>query len=112
MTIIVDTQDERILDQIKKQLNRLIDVISVSDLTKKDFAERELVLVKVSSGVKEKVKIKQLVKRCAAAVIEAGPDYMIIEISASQDVVEDFLASLKIFGIKELVRTGRIAMLK
>lgn len=112
MTIVVDAPDERILDQIKKQLNRLIDVISVVDMTKRDCLERELVLVKVNIGPKTKDKVRALAKKYKAAVIEINPAYVILEATLEQSKINEFLEVLKTFGISELVRTGRIAMVK
>lgn len=112
MTIVADAADERILDQIKKQLNRLIDVINVVDLTKKNFVERELILVKVSSKPKDKEKLRQLAKKYKAEIIERKEDYIMFELISAQEKVEGFLNSLKPFGINELVRSGRIAMVK
>lgn len=112
MTIVVDAPDERILDQIKKQLNRLIDVINVVDLTKKNFVERELILVKVSFKPKDKEKLKQLAKKYKAIIIEKKEDYIMFELTAEQERINEFIDSLKSFGVNELVRTGRIAMVK
>lgn len=112
MTIVVDAPDERILDQIKKQLNRLIDIINVVDLTKKNFVDRELILVKVSFKPKDKEKLKQLAKKHKAAIIEKKEDYVMFELTAEQERINEFIDSLKSFGVNELVRTGRIAMVK
>lgn len=112
MTIVVDAADEKILEQIKKQLNRLIDVITVSDLTKKEHVERELMLVKVCVKAKDKPKVKQLAKKFKAALSQAKNDYIILEITAERNRINAFLAALKGFRISELVRTGKIAMLK
>ncbi len=112
MTIVVEAADEKILEQIKKQLNRLIDVISVTDLTKKDYIERELVLVKVASTAETKPKIAKLANKFLAKVLEAKKDYLLLEAISEQHKLKDFLDSLQEFGIKELVRTGRIAITK
>jgi acetolactate synthase I/III small subunit len=110
MTIVVDTKDEAILEQIEKQLNKLIDVITVTDVTKKEHVDRELVLVKVSYSVKEKTKIETILHKFVAKLIAHKEDYAIIEAVGDQEQIKQLLEALDQFGVKELVRTGRIAM--
>ena len=110
MTIVVDTDDEKILEQIKKQLNRLIDVLIVADFTKKEHVERELVLVKVSCPAKVKAKLEDVLNKFQAKLIRRKEDIAIIEFTAGQQDIKELLDELKNFGIKELVRTGKIAM--
>ncbi len=112
MTIVVDAKDERILEQIIKQLRRLIDTISVTDLTKKDFIHRELALVKIVLTKENRQKINTLVNRYKAQIMETEKDLAIIEICSESEAIKEFLAALKSFGIKELMRTGRVAMAK
>lgn len=112
MTIVVDAKDERILEQIVKQLRKLIDTISVVDLTKKDFIHRELALVKISLGKEKRSKISSLIHRYKAEILNESEDSAILEICADSEKVEEFLEELKDFGIKELMRTGRVAMAK
>lgn len=112
MTIVVDASDERILEQIIKQLRRLIDTISVSDLTKKDFIHRELALVKINYTKEIRSKIATLMKKYKGQIIETERDTAIIEICLESDEVKEFLEALRAFGIKELMRTGRVAMIK
>lgn len=112
MTIVVDAPDERILEQIIKQLRRLIDTISVSDLTKKDFIHRELALVKINYTKEIRSKITTLMKKYKGQIIETERDTAIIEICSESDKVKEFLETLRAFGIKELMRTGRVAMAK
>lgn len=112
MTIVTDAPDERILEQIIKQLRRLIDTISVSDLTKKDFIHRELALVKINYSKENKSKINTLICKYKAQIAETEKDTAIIEICSESDIVKEFLENLKHFGIKELMRTGRVAMAK
>lgn len=112
MTIVVDAPDERILEQIKKQLNRLIDVISVVDLTKKDLVERELILVRVRAKPKDKEKLKAISRKYHADIIETKSGFVILGITAEEEKINQFLAALKDFEIKELIRSGKIAMIK
>jgi len=112
MTIVVNAEDERILEQIKKQLHKLIDVITVIDLTKKEFFERELVLVKVAAGRENKSKLEKIVHKFNAEVLHSDKDSEILEAALKEEEVRDFLSVLKEFGIKQLVRTGKIAIPK
>ncbi|MDD5255800.1 MAG: acetolactate synthase small subunit [Candidatus Omnitrophica bacterium] len=110
MTIVVEVADEKILEQIKKQLNKLIDVITVTDFTKKEHVDRELVLVKVNYSPKEKQKLQGALERYLARIVYHKQDTAIIEAVGDQHQIKEFLQELSSFGIKELVRTGRLAM--
>jgi acetolactate synthase-1/3 small subunit len=110
MTIVVEAEDEKILEQIKKQLNKLIDVISVTDFTKKEHVDRELILVKLNYSAKQKTKLENIVSKYVAKVIQYKGDTAILEAVGDQEQIKELLDYLKPFGIKELVRTGRIAV--
>ena len=112
MTIVVETPDIRILEQIIKQLRKLIDTISVVDLTKKDFVQRELALVKVNYNKKIKSKIDTLLKRYKnnTRLIRHSQTGAIIEVCATSEEVAELILHLKPYGIKELMRTGRVAI--
>lgn len=110
MTIVVYAEDEKILEQIKKQLNKLIDIITVTDFTKKEHVEGELILVKLNYSSEDKPKIKTLLDRYTAKIVHAQDDTAIIEAVGDQERIKQLLAVLEQFGIKELVRTGRIAI--
>ncbi len=110
MTIVVEAKDEQILEQIKKQLHKLIDVISVTDFTKKEHVERELILAKVSYQSKDKAKLEGLLDKYAGKIIHHKGDTAIIEAVGDQEHIRQLLEALAQFGIKELIRTGRIAM--
>jgi acetolactate synthase-1/3 small subunit len=110
MTIVVEAKDENILEQIKKQLNKLIDVITVTDFTKKDHVERELVILKVACLAKNKAKVESLTKKIGGRVIQFKNDTAIIEAVGEQAQIKQLLESLSVFGIKELIRTGKIAL--
>ncbi|MFH1201853.1 MAG: acetolactate synthase small subunit [Candidatus Omnitrophota bacterium] len=112
MTIIVDTADEKILEQIKKQLHKLIDIITVVDLTKKEFLERELVLLKVNVGAKDKAKLNQIIDKLPIRIIETSAENVILEIVGDYPIVKESLEALKPFGISQLTRTGRVAISK
>ena len=110
MTIVLDAKDEMVLEQIKKQLNKLIDVISVTDFTKKEHVDRELILVKIRCGQKDKAKLSRLLKRYAAKLVQHKNNLAIIEAAGDQQQIRGLIGDLDKFGIKELARTGRLAI--
>jgi acetolactate synthase-1/3 small subunit len=110
MTIVVEAKDENILEQIKKQLNKLVDVITVTDFTKKEHIERELILVKVNYSAKDKARLEGLLNKYVAKIIQHKGDTAIIEAADEQPRIKQLLEALGQFGIKELVRTGKIAI--
>ncbi|MDP2921745.1 MAG: acetolactate synthase small subunit [Candidatus Omnitrophota bacterium] len=112
MTMVVEAEDEKILEQIKKQLNKLIDIISVTDFTKKAHVDRELVLAKVSYSQKDKAKFENSIAKTGAKIVQKTAGFVIIEMLGDQTEIKALLDSLKQFGIKELVRSGRIAISK
>jgi acetolactate synthase-1/3 small subunit len=109
MTIVVDG-DERTLDQIKKQLNKLIDVIKVVDYKEGGFLDRELILVKVAVTAKTRPQILEAVETSGARIENAGSRSISVEASGDQVKINTLIELLRPFGILEVVRTGRIAM--
>jgi acetolactate synthase I/III small subunit len=109
MTIVVKG-DDKILEQVKKQLNKLIDIIYVKDYIRKEHIDKELVLFKVAVDSKIKHKALDIIKKSSAKVVKASSDIITVEISGSQDDIDRLFSDLKGFTIKEMVRTGRIAM--
>ncbi|MDD5680112.1 MAG: acetolactate synthase small subunit [Candidatus Omnitrophica bacterium] len=110
MTIVVEAQDEKVLEQVKKQLNKLIDVITVTDFTKKEHVDREMVLVKINYSPKEKAKIENLFNKYVGKIIYAKGDNAIIEAVGDQAQIKALLEALDKFGVKELIRTGKVAV--
>lgn len=109
MTIVV-TGDDKILDQVNKQLNKLIDVIKVQDLTKEEYIDRELILVKINCTQKNRSEITEIVSIFKAKISDVNQQSMTIELTGTQDKITAFLDMVRGYGIKELVRTGRIAI--
>jgi len=109
MTIVVEG-DAKIIDQVKKQLNKLVDVIKVMDLTGEDFIDRELLLVKVSAQGKERTELFQLTEVFRGSIVDITPTLITIEVSARSHRIDAFIALLAPYGIRELARTGRIAL--
>ena len=110
MTIVVEAKDEKILEQIKKQLNKLIDVIIITDFTKREHIDRELILVKVNYSPKDKAKLEGVLNKYVAKIIQYKGKVAIIEAVGEQSQIKQLLEALDHFGIKELVRTGRVAV--
>ncbi|HPS19821.1 MAG TPA: acetolactate synthase small subunit [Candidatus Omnitrophota bacterium] len=110
MTIVVDA-DDRILEQIKKQLNKLIDVIKVLDLTGKDFVGRELILIKVKAeDMSSREKIVKIVETTKAEVVDIGKKTITIEESGDEHKIKALVELLRPYGIVEIARTGKIAL--
>lgn len=109
MTIVVDG-DNKVIEQIKKQLNRLIDVISIQDLTKGEFLDRELILCKVAVTSKTRPEVVEVARTLQAEVADVGVKTLTILLVGDQNKVKTMLGLLEPYGIKEVVRTGRIAL--
>ena len=110
MTIVVEASDEKILEQINKQLNKLIDVITVTDFTKKEHIDRELVLAKVNYATKDKAKLEAIFNKYVGKIIHHKGDTAIIEAVGDHLQIKSLLDELDKFGIKELIRTGKLAI--
>ncbi|MBI2370380.1 MAG: acetolactate synthase small subunit [Deltaproteobacteria bacterium] len=109
MTIVTSGHDG-IIEQIEKQLNKLINVIKVHDLTAESHIEREMVLVKVNAEATNRAEILRIVDIFRAKVVDVTPRTYTIEITGDEDKLEAFLKLLKPIGIREIVRTGKVAM--
>lgn len=109
MTIVVDG-DEYVVEQVKKQLNKLVDVIKVSKISSDDSVSRELVLIKVDAEPKTRSEIIQIAEIFRANIVDVSRKSMIIELTGDKDKINAFEELIRPFGIKELVRTGLIAM--
>lgn len=110
MTIVVEVKDEQVLEQIKKQLNKLIDVLTVTDFTKKEHLDRELILVKLSCAQKDTARLEKMLKKYDAKIARYEDAEAIVEAVGAQEQIRGLLGDLGDFGVKELVRTGRVAM--
>lgn len=111
MTIIVEG-DDQVVEQVAKQLHKLVDVIKISDITRSPFVDRELVLIKVHAEPSARAEIMQLVDIFRARIIDVGSKTLTIEVTGDEGKIDAFELSLRPFGIKELVRTGKVAMLR
>ena len=109
MTIVVKG-DDNTLEQVKKQLNKLIDTISVKDFAEKEFIDRELMLFKVYVNSKTKNAAKKIIIKSGNKVVKQLKDYIIVEAAGDASQVKVLLLNLKKYKISQMTRTGRIAM--
>ena len=109
MTIVVKG-DDQILEQIIKQLRKVIDVIKVQDFTGKEFVARDLVLIKISCPPAKRSELCTVADVFRANVVHVGEKEMIIELTGDQKKVQAFLGVVGPYGIKEIVRTGQVAI--
>lgn len=109
MTIVVDG-DDRILEQVRKQLNKLINVIKISDLLPDQSVERELALIKVSANSNNRSEIMQIVDVFRASIVDVQKNSLIIEITGDSEKINAMEQLLRQYGIKEMMRTGKVAM--
>jgi acetolactate synthase-1/3 small subunit len=109
MTIVV-RGDEKILEQVEKQLNKLIDIIKVLEYSSIEHIERDLCLIKVKATKDDRSEILQIVDIFRAKKVDVAADSVVIERTGDEDKILAFINMIKPFGIKELVRTGIIAI--
>jgi acetolactate synthase-1/3 small subunit len=109
MTVVV-RGDDRVLEQIVKQLNKLVEVIEVRDLTRESYVERELVMIKVAADGARRSEITDIANIFRAKVVDISAGAITVEVTGSQGKVQAFIDMMRPFGIRELVRTGRIAI--
>jgi acetolactate synthase-1/3 small subunit len=105
--------DDRLLEQIRKQLEKIVTVVRVVDVSAQDYVERDLMLLKVRAvpGGKRS-EIRELVEIFRAKIVDVGAEEMMIEISGRENKIEAFIERMRSYGITELVRSGRIAMVR
>ena len=109
MTVVVPG-DDNVLSQIIQQLNKLVDVIEVVDLTQESFVERELVMLKVNAARKNRSEVVEIASIFRAKVVDIGQETMILEATGAEGKIRAFVDMMRPYGIIELVRTGEIAI--
>ena len=107
---IVTAGDKAKIEQITKQLNKLVDVIKVVDLTEENFVDRELVLIKMNAESRVREEMLRIVELFRARVVDVSSSTYTIEITGDEGKIDSFLELLNPLGIKEIVRSGRIAI--
>ena len=111
MTIVVEG-DDRIIEQVSKQLHKLVDVIKIIDITSDKAVERELALIKVRADNTVRADIVQIVDIFRARIVDIGKISLIIEVTGDENKIDAIEDSLRPFGIMEMVRTGKVAMIR
>ncbi|MBI4304250.1 MAG: acetolactate synthase small subunit [Chloroflexi bacterium] len=109
MTIVVDGTNTMV-EQVRKQLDKVIDVVRVSDITEEAIVARELALIKVKATPSTRSEIMQIVDIFRANIIDVAPESLTVEVTGDEDKIDSLFNLLRGFGIRELARTGRIAM--
>jgi acetolactate synthase-1/3 small subunit len=104
--------DEEVLEQVIKQLSKLINVIRVSELEPEESVERELAMIKVSADKENRSEIMQLVNVFRAKIVDVSARSMIIEVTGDEQKIDALVQLLRQFGIKELARTGKVSMIR
>ncbi len=107
---IVTKGDDKIVEQINKQLNKLIEVIKVVDLTEDEFVERELALLKINAPPSRRAEILELATIFRSSVVDVSPKTVTIEATGNTAKIQAMIGMLKQFGIKEMARTGAVAL--
>jgi acetolactate synthase-1/3 small subunit len=111
MTFVVMASDEQ-LDQVRKQLEKIVTVVQVDDISAQDYVERDLMLIKVTAPGAGRSEVRELAEIFRGRIVDVGPEAVMVEISGQERKIEAFIDLMRPFGIQELVRTGRIAMVR
>ena len=111
MTFVVHG-DDNVLDQVRKQLDKIITIVRVEDISAENFVERDLMLMKTTCTAPQRSEVFQLCESFRGRVVDIQSDNVMIEISGSEAKIEAFIELMRPYGILELARTGRIAMVR
>ena len=111
ITFVVHGDDNQ-LEQVRKQLDKVVTVVKVQDISSEDFVERDLMIVKVKATSQQRMEIVLLVEMFRGRVVDIGMETLMIEIAGQERKIEAFIELMRPFGIVELARTGRIALVR
>jgi acetolactate synthase I/III small subunit len=109
MTIVV-RGDDKVLEQVTKQLNKLVDVIDVQDFSDEEYVDRELLLMRVTATSKTRPEVMQICDIFRAKIIDVQSETLAIEVTGTESKISKFLLLMERFGVKELTRTGKVAL--
>ncbi len=105
--------DNRVQEQVRRQLEKIVTVVSVDDISSRNYVERDLMLVKISASAgQDRSNVRELAEIFRGRVVDVATDSVIVEISGTENKIEAFIDMIRPLGIIELVRTGRIAMVR
>lgn len=111
VTFVVHGDDAE-LEQVRKQLDKVVTVVKVQDISSEDFVERDLMIIKVKATPQQRVEISLLVDMFRGRVVDISADTLMVEISGQEAKIEAFINLMRPYGIMELARTGRIALVR
>jgi acetolactate synthase I/III small subunit len=111
MTFVI-MGDDSVLEQVRKQLEKIVTVVRVDDISSQDHVERDLMLIKIHAESGKRSEVSELTNIFSARVVDVSLDSLIVEISGQEQKIEAFIELMRPFGILEVVRTGRIAMVR
>ena len=111
MTFVI-MGDDSVLEQVRKQLEKIVTVVRVDDISSKDFVERDLMLIKITASPQQRLEIVLVAEMFRARVVDISPEDLMIEISGQERKIEAFIELMRPYGIRELARTGRIALVR
>lgn len=111
MTFVV-LGDDRVLEQVRKQLEKIVTVVRVIDISREDFVERDMMLIKIDAPPGRRAEILQLVQVFRGRIVDVGQEQLMVEISGQEKKIEAFIEVIRPYGIRELARTGRIALVR
>ncbi|HKD36730.1 MAG TPA: acetolactate synthase small subunit [Pirellulales bacterium] len=111
MTFVV-VGDDRVLEQVRRQLEKIVTVVQVHDVSSQDFIERDLMLIKLQAPIGKRSELRELAEIFRGRIVDVAAEAVIIEISGQERKLEAFIDLMRPFGIIELVRSGRIAMVR
>ncbi len=111
MTFVIHAEDN-VVDQVRKQLDKIVTVVQVVDISAENYVERDLMLIKVACKPEKRAELSLLVAAFRGRVVDIQHSDMMIEVSGSEGKVEAFISLMRPYGIVELARTGRIALIR
>jgi len=111
MTLVVHG-DDKVVDQVRKQLDKIITVVRVDDYSSENFVERDLLLIKVKCAAEKRAEIALMVETFRGRTVDIQSDNVMVEVSGSEGKVVAFIDLMRPYGILELARTGRIALVR
>jgi acetolactate synthase I/III small subunit len=111
MTFVVHG-DDAVLEQVRKQLDKVVTVVAVQDISGEDYVERDLMLIKLKASPQQRMEVALLVEMFRGRVVDISSQNLLIEISGQERKIEAFIELMRPYGILELVRSGRIAMVR
>ena len=109
MTIVV-VGDDKVVEQVRKQLAKIVSVVKVQDFVGQDVVARDLMLITVTVQPEKRPEIMSLVEMFTAKVVDIGPKFVMVEVCGPENKIEAFIDSCRPYGVKSVVRTGTVAM--